>query len=620
MSFYNKVSYEASSNLDGVIISVTESAEYTSSVSYEDAWLKAQELAKQKAESKLAKSLEKIKNENMNLVSLQGPPGSRGPQGFKGARGPPGPPIPNLATNITFNTNEELLNFTFPVPSDENSPSYINIYNNVSPFQSLGDNSNEKFLSKDASSATTGTNGIVYALAFDPDNNLYVGGDFTKVGNISTNNIAMWNGCSWSTLDNGLNGPVYSLSYDSDNDTLYAAGSFSKADPGGTNVSVKNVARWSGSKTQSWSSVGYDSGDGPDGPVYAMVIAETNEYKHPWIMIGGAFPSITYNGSARNIAYINAGKLDYTGNRKWLKTGANGLTKTLDGSDGAVYSLAYDVRRNSVLAGGDFLYNGSTNTKTDGTIKTFYNVAQWDQGNADSDDTFAQLTDGGVDGPVYALALNDSGVDVALYVGGNFTKAAVDNANPVSVNNIAKYNVLTDKNEWQNLNSNGPSSGPITALAVSSSSSEGIFIAAGGPFTTINGNTYNCIAYYEQNDQNGGTWDPYVSNDNNGVSLPESNGYVNDITGSDQKSVNAIIFVKTDTGSLAAIAGNFTSVCGTTANNICVNYSCDKSKSFRQDADEYSSSQSLGTIGNGLSVFQWEKITQKWKLIYYNKY
>src|SRR5438105_9121405 len=62
-----------------------------------------------------------------------------------------------------------------------------------------------------------GANGRVYATAVDSSGNLYIGGDFTVVGNVSANHIAKWNGSSWSALGSGMNGTVYALAVSGSN-------------------------------------------------------------------------------------------------------------------------------------------------------------------------------------------------------------------------------------------------------------------------------------------------------------------------------------------------------------------------------------------------------------------
>jgi hypothetical protein len=76
---------------------------------------------------------------------------------------------------------------------------------------------------------------------------LYVAGSFNAIAGISANNIAKWNGSSWSAMGSGMNGTVYALAWDGTN--LYAGGQFYTA--GGT--SAYNIAKWNGS---SWSSLG----------------------------------------------------------------------------------------------------------------------------------------------------------------------------------------------------------------------------------------------------------------------------------------------------------------------------------------------------------------------------
>jgi hypothetical protein len=62
---------------------------------------------------------------------------------------------------------------------------------------------------------------------------LYAGGEFTTAGGSAANDIAQWNGSSWSALGSGMNGTVYALAVSGG--TLYAGGDFTTA---GTNVSA----------------------------------------------------------------------------------------------------------------------------------------------------------------------------------------------------------------------------------------------------------------------------------------------------------------------------------------------------------------------------------------------
>jgi hypothetical protein len=62
---------------------------------------------------------------------------------------------------------------------------------------------------------------------------LYAGGYFTTAGGSAANNIAQWNGSSWSALGSGVNDSVFALAVSGS--TLYAGGGFTTA---GTNVSA----------------------------------------------------------------------------------------------------------------------------------------------------------------------------------------------------------------------------------------------------------------------------------------------------------------------------------------------------------------------------------------------
>src|SRR5205823_7370544 len=87
---------------------------------------------------------------------------------------------------------------------------------------------------------------VVGALAVS-GSDLYAGGQFTTAGGSAANNITKWNGSSWSALGSGLNNYVLALSVSGSN--LYAGGGFTMA--GGSTVNY--IAKWDGS---SWSALG----------------------------------------------------------------------------------------------------------------------------------------------------------------------------------------------------------------------------------------------------------------------------------------------------------------------------------------------------------------------------
>src|SRR6266496_4070376 len=81
-------------------------------------------------------------------------------------------------------------------------------------------------------------NGVVYAAVMDSLGNLFIGGDFTIVGDVFANRIARWNGTNWSAVGSGLNNSVTALAVSGGD--IYAAS-------GGV------VAKWDGS---GWSALG----------------------------------------------------------------------------------------------------------------------------------------------------------------------------------------------------------------------------------------------------------------------------------------------------------------------------------------------------------------------------
>jgi hypothetical protein len=108
----------------------------------------------------------------------------------------------------------------------------------------------------------------------DGSGNLYAGGNFTTAGGASVNNIARWDGATWSALGAGVSGWVQALTFDQSGN-LYAAGAFVTA--GGSSAS--RLARWNGS---AWSSFG--SGLGMQGYILALALDGSGN-----IYVGGPF-------------------------------------------------------------------------------------------------------------------------------------------------------------------------------------------------------------------------------------------------------------------------------------------------------------------------------------------
>src|ERR1051325_4020705 len=76
-----------------------------------------------------------------------------------------------------------------------------------------------------------GALGAVRAAVGDGSGNLYIGGDFTVVGDVIANHIAKWNGSRWTALGSGMGGAsspyVYALAVSGSD--LYTGGNFTTA-------------------------------------------------------------------------------------------------------------------------------------------------------------------------------------------------------------------------------------------------------------------------------------------------------------------------------------------------------------------------------------------------------
>jgi len=80
---------------------------------------------------------------------------------------------------------------------------------------------------------------------------LYAAGDFTEIGGVAANRVAKWDGVTWSPLGSGIaNGGVGALAWfdDGTGPALYVGGLFDRAG----DVDAENIAKWDGS---SWSPV-----------------------------------------------------------------------------------------------------------------------------------------------------------------------------------------------------------------------------------------------------------------------------------------------------------------------------------------------------------------------------
>ncbi len=328
-----------------------------------------------------------------------------------------------------------------------------------------------------------GTNGEVWALAVI-GSDLYVGGNFTTAGGNTVNNIAKWNGSSWSALIssngvNGLNGTVAALAVIGTD--LYVGGWFTTA--GG--VQAENIAKWDGTN---WSPLG--SGLSAAGTINALATMGNDLYATSYILdpaLGGPGNLIVkWDGSnwmpfSVMDDYVSSFLVDgsdlYAGGQFTMAgtVPANKIAKW-DGTNWSPLGtgMNFFIGGNGLVKMAGNLYASGRFTTAGGNPANF--IAKWD-GSTWS--PFISGSNNGMNNEVEGLVV--MGVD--LYASGSFT-----NAVGVSANSVAKW----DGTNWSPLGS-GMNDG-VWRLAVI-----GQDLYAGGIFTTAGGVTANYIAKYSCN-------------------------------------------------------------------------------------------------------------------------
>jgi hypothetical protein len=105
-------------------------------------------------------------------------------------------------------------------------------------------------------SIASGVNDRIWVMVVDSNNNLYISGDFTVIGTTTVNYIAKWDGSTWSALGTGANvganNSIRCLACDSENN-VYVGGGFTKV--GNTSINATRVAKYTVS-TSTWSAFG----------------------------------------------------------------------------------------------------------------------------------------------------------------------------------------------------------------------------------------------------------------------------------------------------------------------------------------------------------------------------
>ena len=242
---------------------------------------------------------------------------------------------------------------------------------------------------------------------FVPTPSLLVGGAFTTAGGAPVQQIAAWDGSSWSSVNNWSTGAInaFALYDDGSGLKLYAGGA-----AGGTigGVATYGLKRFDG---VSWSTV-----PGWTGTFSTVVRALT-------VFDDGQGPAL-YFGTSESYQPARFGKISPSGITSSVVTavpGANPMVNALTVfNDGDGPGLLIGGRFNSIggvtFAGIARLRNGAISPLGWGLF------------------TFAQLAGTGYDANVKAIAIHDDGSGPAAFFGGDF-----DFAGSVASQRVAKY-------------------------------------------------------------------------------------------------------------------------------------------------------------------------------------
>jgi hypothetical protein len=267
----------------------------------------------------------------------------------------------------------------------------------------------------DAACCSTPT---VYELAVFDDGTgpaLYAGGLFLLAGGVTVQNIAKWDGTTWSAVGDGVSGGVYSTWIaalttfdDGSGPALYAGGRFTSA--GG--VPANGIAKWDGA---AWSAVG--------GGVLSDPMLDP-----PWVGALTVFDDGTGPALYAGGFFLLAGGVTVNHIAKWDGTSWSALGAGVSGS-------LWFVEVNALTAfddgSGPALYAGGVFTGAGGVPAN--NVARW---NGSAWSAFSSgMSDTSSNSPsVNALTVFDDGSGSALYAGGSFTTAG-----GMSVNDVARW-------------------------------------------------------------------------------------------------------------------------------------------------------------------------------------
>ena len=307
------------------------------------------------------------------------------------------------------------------------------------------------------------------------DGALYVGGEFTQIGDLAASHVARLdlNTFTWSTLGAGINDNVYALDYA--DGILYAGGGFKSAG----SVTAEDVAWWDGA---AWHAFGtkariFEVGDrGNEVGTYVNDLKVHGDS----VFIAGHFQVVQYGTDTTDLSSFQV----VHNVVEWQRSTDNWLYLGDAAQRGVTYSgytvSGIDAEQLAIV--GNELYVGGNFNQAGGLAAS--GLARWDMATESWVSLNASL--GGNIDAANVLALAAYGTD--LFVGGNFLSAGNG-----TVNFVAKLDTATDI--WSGLDGgvkwNNDRETEVTALAVDAN---GVYI--GGAFDKAGGLSASGFAHW----------------------------------------------------------------------------------------------------------------------------
>jgi len=214
-----------------------------------------------------------------------------------------------------------------------------------------------------------GVNGSVTTFAVS-ENQLFVGGYFTKAGGLNANGITVWNTQkkTWKALGDGVKEEGYVNAIVVSKDEVYAGGYFTSAGDGPAN----NIAKWDGKK---WSALGNGVNDWVNGiailknELYVLgsftqagdinvnYVAKWNTVTGQWSNVGNGFQGSSYGLASNGKAiYVSGCFSTPCGSIAKWNPDSSSWSSLGSGVSGQVLDIL--AKGNKVYVGGSFKYAG----------------------------------------------------------------------------------------------------------------------------------------------------------------------------------------------------------------------------------------------------------------------